>query len=255
MTGRGRERAARGAGRMADRSAGDEAGTGPDVRVHVGTSELVYVGPALGIRSHSTAVPRLLLALDEPFVLVGPTASATPLRALYVPARTRHAVATPGIRWLVVYLEPGSHRDRACRHRGIPDPDRLVHLARTGRVRHLLDAIGPAGRPSSPTDEVITRMLREPATRVSAAAMAASVGLSLAHFLRTFTEDTGTTFRLFGRWVRLLEATRLVSGRTLTETATDAGFASPSHFSDTVRWAFGFTATELLATGVRIEPI
>lgn len=47
------------------------------------------------------------------------------------------------------------------------------------------------------------------------------------------------------RWRRL-------PATSLTEAAADAGFSSPSHLSDTVRAVFGFTAIELLGTGLTV---
>jgi methylphosphotriester-DNA--protein-cysteine methyltransferase len=47
-------------------------------------------------------------------------------------------------------------------------------------------------------------------------------------------------------------ATAVSKGADLTRAAVDAGFASPSHFSDAFRRMFGLTATTLLGGGVEI---
>jgi AraC-like DNA-binding protein len=44
----------------------------------------------------------------------------------------------------------------------------------------------------------------------------------------------------------------IAEGANLTDASAEAGFASPSHFSDAFRTLFGLSATALLATGVRI---
>ncbi|MEU6137425.1 helix-turn-helix domain-containing protein [Nocardioides sp. NPDC047086] len=56
-----------------------------------------------------------------------------------------------------------------------------------------------------------------------------------------------------GRWARMRHAAAAVSrGADLSTAASDAGFASPSHFSDTFRTMFGLTATQLLSPKLRI---
>lgn len=222
----------------------------------VGRSELVYVGPALGTRPHSTAVPRLLVAVDAPFAIdwgAGPVTH----RCLYAPPRVRHQVATPGVRWAVCYLDPGSHRDLAARLlTDVPDStSALTSAVRRGGAVELLELLGPPGRPRSRLDAVLDAILDDPTVRMPAEAAAARVGLSRSAFLREFGQVTGTTYQRYQQWGRLLRATRLARDSNVTTASADAGFASPSHLADTVRTVFGFTATELLATGVTIRTL
>jgi AraC-like DNA-binding protein len=42
-------------------------------------------------------------------------------------------------------------------------------------------------------------------------------------------------------------------GDNLTEAAMKAGFASPSHLADRFKTTFGLSASQLLATGLRIR--
>lgn len=222
-------------------------------RVWVTRDELVYVGPALGTRPHSTAVARVLIALEEPFVLDWGS-HRRQYRATLVPPRVRHRVETPGRWWSVIYLGPGSYRELRSRA-GLPDHRRLVRLARARRAGALLDLLGPDGAPASRIAPVLDGIARDPSQQVPAEQAARAVGLSTSYFLREFTATTGTTYRRCCQWFRILEAARRVNGSTLTAAAVDAGFASPSHFSDTVRTIFGFTATELLATNAQITVV
>lgn len=221
-------------------------------RVWVGRSELVYVGPALGVRPHSTAVPRVLVGLDEPFTL-GWGAEERTTWCAYVPPRVRHRVLTPGRWWAVAYLEPGSHRDLRCRT-DLPERADLLAAGGLDSGRSLLAALGPDGRPESRLEAVLDRTLGDPGAPLPAEEAAALAGLSVSQFLREFGGTTGTSFRRFRQWARLLEATRRAPG-SLTAISADAGFASPSHFSDTVRAIFGFTASELLATGAVVAEL
>lgn len=141
------------------------------------------------------------------------------------------------------------HRDEADLvadwHNGpVPDPELLR--------RRLLD-VGEA----NPTDErirVAMDLLRaRPGEQMSAAELAAAVGLSRSRFLHLFSAHAGTSFRRYRLWVRMRYAAAAVGrGADLSTAASDAGFASPSHFSDTFRAMFGLTATEMLANGLRI---
>lgn len=52
----------------------------------------------------------------------------------------------------------------------------------------------------------------------------------------------------------MLRAAELIAGRhDLTTAATEAGFASPSHFSETFHRMFGLPPSRLLATGPTIS--
>lgn len=66
--------------------------------------------------------------------------------------------------------------------------------------------------------------------------MSAPSGLSTSHFLHLFTQQTGTSFRRYRQWSRLLDVVRgLQAGHDLIRCAADAGFASPSQLSDSFR--------------------
>lgn len=141
------------------------------------------------------------------------------------------------------------HRDEAAlladwRQGPVTDPEMLR--------RRLLDA-GEA----NPTDErvrVAMQLLRDrPGERGSAAEMAAAVNLSQSRFLHLFSAHSGTSFRRYRLWARMRYAAAAVSqGADLSTAASDAGFASPSHFSDTFRAMFGLTATQLLSNQLQI---
>jgi AraC-like DNA-binding protein len=68
-----------------------------------------------------------------------------------------------------------------------------------------------------------------------ASRLAALVGLSTFRFLHLFREHTGTSYRRYRLWLRMLRAAEaLSSGHDLTGAAAGAGFASSSHFSDSL---------------------
>ncbi|MGW8654016.1 helix-turn-helix domain-containing protein, partial [Nocardia salmonicida] len=64
----------------------------------------------------------------------------------------------------------------------------------------------------------------------------------------------GTTFRRYQQWARVIHAlSDVAAGHDLTRSATDAGFATPSHFSETFHRMFGMSATAALRSGFRFD--
>lgn len=141
------------------------------------------------------------------------------------------------------------HRDelsvaRYVQDTGSPDPARLRQLI--------------SGEPEPDhIDERIRRAMltirEQPDRRSSAADLAAAANLSTSRFLHLFSANAGTSFRRYRLWTRMLHVAVAVSrGLDLTAASTEAGFASPSHFSDTFHAMFGITAKALLSSPTRI---
>ena len=112
--------------------------------------------------------------------------------------------------------------------------------------------------PPQPIDPRIARILREirtdPAQHARAVDAATAVQMSVSHFLHLFAACTGTTFRRYQQWARLrIVGSGLDAGHDLTRCAADAGFASPSHLSETFRRTFGLSLTALLASQVELD--
>ncbi|MFI5623758.1 helix-turn-helix domain-containing protein [Nocardioides sp. NPDC051685] len=229
-----------------------------------------YRGPSLRLGSHSGSVTCFALGLDAPFLLRSGQAAPRSVRSALIPARTPHQILSgEGARMLFFYVDPSvagaaslldrmtdradavayRHRDEAAlladwSHAPVPDPEMLR--------RRLLD-VGEA-EPADERIRVAMQLLRDrPGERGSAAEMAAAVNLSPSRFLHLFSAHAGTSFRRYRLWARMRCAAAAVGqGADLSTAASNAGFASPSHFSDTFRAMFGLTATEMLANGLRI---
>ncbi|SFR28335.1 AraC-type DNA-binding protein [Lentzea waywayandensis] len=134
------------------------------------------------------------------------------VRSVLIPARTRHQVVSDG-RMLFLYLEPDLADDR---------------------IRAALD-------------------LLQAHPCLSAPQVAAELSLSASRFLHLFSAHTGTSFRRYRLWVRMLKvAAATAGGADLTRASAEAGFASPSHFSDSFHDMFGLTASTLLRRNARI---
>lgn len=102
--------------------------------------------------------------------------------------------------------------------------------------------------------EAMERLRAKPGAMIAAPDLAAAVDLSTSRFLHLFSAETGTSFRRYRLWARMLHVGAAVAdGSDLTTASIEAGFASPSHFSDSFRAMFGMSAAALLAGGTRIE--
>ncbi|MFI1464054.1 helix-turn-helix transcriptional regulator [Nocardia carnea] len=233
-------------------------------RLWVRLGHAVYLGPGLGLDAHSTAIPSLGIGIDAPFrVRAGGLPDITARSFLFRARVTHHVVQTQG-RMLFCFFDPTStalarclggmtrlagdypyaHYREAdlialCRE---PEPDieRLLDLASIP-VPTIRDARIAAAA---------SRIRADPARPHRAEETACAAGLSTSYFLRTFAAQTGTSFRRYVQWARMVQIARShAAGHDLTRSAADAGFASPSHFSDTFRAMFGLTPTAFTRIG------
>ncbi|WP_174189623.1 AraC family transcriptional regulator [Nocardia barduliensis] len=229
---------------------------------HVG-----YIGPDLGVDPHAPSVAMLSVGLDAPLVLHtahGPVRTGSS----FAPARTtQRIVATQG--WiLALFVDPtGASADAiAAEMTAAAGPFGLAHR----RERELAELCrGPVvdpdrlyarvvANPGPVTDpriaQVAATIRSDPARPFRADHIAANLGLSTTHFLRLFTQQCGTTFRGYQRWNRMTHTIRnAVTGYDLTRSAIDAGFATPSHFSETFRDMIGLSASRMLRAGIRFD--
>ncbi|MBF6468077.1 helix-turn-helix transcriptional regulator [Nocardia beijingensis] len=226
-----------------------------------------YIGPDLGVEPHSPSVAMLSVGLDAPLVLYtadGPVRTGSS----FAPARTtQRIVATEG--WiLALFVDPsgvpataiademisaagpfglGHRRERELAElcRGpIVDPDYIYARA--------ID--GPALAMDPRIERIAATIRTDPAGSFRADHIAANLGVSTTYFLRLFTQHCGTTFRGYQRWNRMVHTIRsTVVGHDLTRSALDAGFATPSHFSETFRDMIGLSATRMLRAGIRFD--
>lgn len=228
-----------------------------------------YLGPALRLGEHSASVHCFALGVDAPFTVhsdgAGPGRRA---RSALIPPRTRHRLVCGSGRVLFAYADPGS--DWVARTSGrmtgqAGTPIRYDHdgeSALAARLREdpepdplrLLDLAEDACDGQDPRVRTALALLRDdPGGRITAEHLAREVHLSASRFQHLFTAHTGTSFRRYRLWARMLRvAAALDAGKDFSTAAVAAGFASPGHFSDSFRGMFGLSATRLLTPATRI---
>ncbi len=225
-----------------------------------------YVGPGLAIDAHSTSIGCLAVGLDEPFEFRAGEIGTVRARSAYAPARATHRIPAPRGRMLYLFVDPLAGQRRMPEMARVTGGFGFEHrneqqliTACTDTVLDVEQVLQHASLPApgavDPRIAKVAQLLRDnPAAETNAADVAAAVGLSTSYLLRMFSEQTGTTFRRYRQWARMLSAAAgFAAGHDLTRCAVDAGFASLSHFSENFHRMFGLSATALLASGVRYD--
>ncbi|PSR66531.1 hypothetical protein C8258_20425 [Nocardia sp. MDA0666] len=189
------------------------------------------------MRPHAAAVDVLNVGVDGPLIFESPGVGSMRPGSVYAPARVLHRVLVPEGRVLLLFADPA--------RRPVSDA--------SGTVRESFGPFGfgyrsEAGIAAACRDGAAPDVI---AGYTGLRAVGPTTGPAADPRI---ARDTGTTFRRYQQWARLLRVVHgLASGYDLTRSAVDAGFASPSHFSDTFRHTFGLSATDLLRTGVRFD--
>lgn len=242
-------------------------------RLWLWPGQVIYVGPALGVGAHFGSVACLAVGLDGPFTVQREQRPGLTARSALVASRLEHELLAYGGRMLFCYLDPSSPRRAGCEQRMTAGTPQLRSRHRHERelirrapcpepassAQDWLDLAAPAA-PAAPVrvDHRIryaTERLRAEVHRtVAADELAGDCGLSTSRFLHLFAAHTGTSFRRYRLWTRMLRVAQLIADRhDLTTAAADAGFASPSHFSTAFHRMFGLPPSSLLATGITIN--
>ena len=236
----------------------------PAATVWLWAGHAIYLGPSLVLQPHSTAVDVLVVGVGGE-VQVQVDERTGRARTVLIPPRTVHRVSTDST-VAFCYFDAGSRRAERCRasmtrtheplafdHKSEPEILRSLR-APTVDPDAVLDVVAATALIS---DERIARaaaLLRaHPAHDYSAGELAAEVNLSSSRFLQLFAAHTGTSFRRYRLWTRMCDVgSSIAKGRDLTTAAVDAGFASPSHFSDAFHAMFGLSASTLMTSGATL---
>jgi len=236
-------------------------------------ARVLYLGPAFGLTPHRNATAVLAVALDGAIGVAddpadGDTSYRSTRSVLILPNSLHHLRIDRGS-MAFLYVDPFG-RDLAAlrlRMREI-GPRAGFDLVEEGQVIELLGAIAARAMTRDQarravgellgigsrvtTDARIVDALRcmrdAPERSHRLAELGKRAGLSPSRFLHLFKAETGVPLRRYRIWNRIGAASRAIAeGRTLTEAAHGAGFASSAHFSTAFRDMFGMMPSELFA--------
>ena len=199
-------------------------------------------------------------------------------RIAAVAAFVPHRLRTPGGRIATVCFEPetvdrGDAAALIARVNDGPEDAALIRriLAARREVTRAADAGGFSsaefdemflGRELTPraidarVRRILARLLDElPETAIPAQACAGEVGLSTSRFLHLFKDEAGSSFRTQRMWKRARRFMDHANGEdSLTDVALGLGYPDSSHFSHTIRAAFGLKPRSIRAgsRGMRV---
>ncbi|WP_332643954.1 AraC family transcriptional regulator [Aeromicrobium sp.] len=188
------------------------------------------------------------------------------MRSALIPARTAHQVVADG-RMVFFYIDPSAVSAERVRDQMLGHTATISyqHQAESSLISAWQDTAEPdpetlwryldeAAKTGAMDERIRTAMrLLRSRPNENAKDIAAAVNLSSSQFLRLFALHAGTSFRRYRLWAKMCRAADAVSnGADLTTASTEAGFASPSHFSDAFRAMFGLSATQLMSGPTRI---
>jgi AraC-like DNA-binding protein len=220
--------------------------------------------------AHSHARAQLVYATSGVIILSTNTASyvAPPQRAIWVPAGVKHEVRCRGrveIRTLYITSDAVPDLPTTCQVMEVSNLLRELILeagklpveyqleGREERVMSLiLDEILRAPRiplcVPMPSNERLARVckaiLADSAQHEALNDWANAAAMGRRTFTRTFRQETGMSFATWQQNVRLMDAlSRLATGHSVTATALDVGYNSPSAFTAMFRRAFGVSPT------------
>lgn len=230
---------------------------------------------------HSHARAQLVYATSGVTILSTNTASyvAPPQRAIWVPAGVQHEVRCRGrveIRTLYIASDAAPDLPTTCQVMEVSNLLRELILeagklpveyqleGRDERVMSLiLDEIRCAPRiPLSvpmPSNERLARIckaiLANSAQHEALNDWANAAAMGRRTFTRTFRHETGMSFATWLQNVRLMDAlSRLATGHSVTATALDVGYNSPSAFTAMFRRVFGVSPTHYLVDASVVPP-
>ena len=189
-----------------------------------------------------------------------------PTRAVWVPGGVPHRIDMKGtVAMRTLYLAPAGEDPRlgSCRaievapllrelilhivRLGMLDADRAEHARMEGLLVDLLAEAETVPlqlpQPRDPRAQAFAkRILAEPGSEATLAELARDVGASLRTLQRLFLAETGLALESWRGRARMQQAVVALSGgASVTETALDAGYQSPSAFIAAFKRTFGVT--------------
>ncbi|MFE1171492.1 helix-turn-helix domain-containing protein [Streptomyces sp. NPDC058773] len=227
----------------------------PCARLSLWAGRALYSGPSLELDMHSGSVTCLAVGEEDGFTVeTAADGMRRTARSALIRPRVVHRIEAHVGRMTFCYFEPGSAAERACREAlgAGEEPVTVSGAAELDLVHRLCAAPERAERPDIDPRirAAVRRLLREPHLQDGATEYATAAGLSRSRFLHLFRAETGTSFRRYRMWARMLRAGRALRGLgTLTAAAAEAGFASPSHLSSTFHATFGVRPSRVLGAG------
>ena len=229
-------------------------------KLYEGKNHILLCTRDVNPAAHRHAAAHVIVSLDSRIKASG-EGNAYYCRGVMIPPGEPHAVVTNGSKVLVFLYDCTTKaarqiREMQCLSEACCDEIAELYAAfeETGCYdpfeSGVLSLLGITGVEGCVSDErIVSAMeyIREMSPeRISCREVAEAVYLSQGRFSHLFREQVGMTFAaylLYQRMMRVYAA--VLSGKSITDAALDAGFASSSHFADVNRRVFGLSAISI----------
>jgi AraC family transcriptional regulator len=233
----------------------------------------VWIGRSVGSTEwHDHHAIQIALALDGACRFRGAGDGAwTEFGGAIVRSHRHHQFEADGVTMAHLFVEPESAEGRALRERfaadiaPLPEPQResmtrlmrdacrdaagadTVIAAARGAIAELAGSAAPRLAFDSRVARAIDHVRAHLRAPLSLGDAAAAVALSPSRFRHLFVQQTGTAFRAYVLWLRLIAATEAaMAGASWTQAAHEAGFADSAHLSRTFKRMFGVVPATLM---------
>ena len=197
-----------------------------------------------------------------------------PLRAVWIPAHTRHQINVSGhLSMRTLYIKPESFPDApsACCVVGVSPllrelilhavelpplyplngPEERIMKVIMDQIRHM--DISPLRLPvpkRKRLGELFCRLSENPGDKRTLEAWGKHVGATRRTLTRLFQSETGMSFGQWRQQIRILESLRRLAGNeSVTSIAIDLGYDSPSAFISMFKKAMGRTPGQYFSVG------
>ena len=221
------------------------------------------------IAPHSHAAHQIVHAISGTMQVMvqNRTWFVPPGRALWIPTQTTHSIQCIGpVEMRTAYLSeayPSAHsevlvlsvsplmREVLVRLASCSNDDLALILAEVLIAEIKQGVLEPLSLPI-PTDSRIAKLARklqtDPTDQTALTAWAKHLGFSERNLIRHIRSETGMTFRELRRLTRVMVALdKLSAGQSVTETAYDVGFETPSAFIHAFRTLVGKTPRQFMS--------
>jgi AraC-like DNA-binding protein len=250
----------------------------PHGAVHIWHEGILFLGSGIRNAPHRHFTASLIFAVDGPFAFRSGRSPWRQVRAIATGPNVLQQMDTRGHRVAILQIDPETEAyvrlARVFAERGSivePDPAVADEIAATvcammaqGEVDALrlwglaLDRVGGTWHQSLVLDprvaEVLDLIKRAFPTAPSVPKLAAAVGLSPSRLIHLWKDEIGVPLRRYVLWIRLRHVVACVAiGRSLTESAHEAGFADSAHLSRTFRSMFGLPLSLLFGGTAKVQ--
>lgn len=219
-------------------------------KVSIRPGRVAYTGVIGAAQTHTHAAVQIYLCEEGAVDVTGESGLTVTATAVVIPAGAKHSVrAEPGTAGTTLFIDPSSTWAPAtgawtANPAGWTD-DAQADFARTATSLAFTASPSSSATFGERVEEWVRSKLPD---AVVVTDLAESLSISPATLRRRASAELGLGVQTYVRWVRLIVALEhVVSGASITDAATAAGFSDGSHATRACREMFGLAPSDAVA--------